>query len=238
MKQPLIGLLPMVDYENQRIWVRPGYMQSVSREGGLPVMLPLTEDPTTLVQLSELCDGFVLTGGADLDPSLYGQEALPACYPPCKELDRMELKLLELALKADKPVLGICRGMQLINVALGGTLYQDLPTQHPSEIRHTMEPPFGRPVHRVTLLDGAPIQKVMGCGTLDVNSDHHQAVLELAPELSAMAWAEDGVVEAIYQPRKRFVWGVQWHPEAFPETAEHRRKLFAAFLEAVREESA
>lgn len=233
MKQPLIGLTPQVD-DQEVLRMSPGYLEGISQAGGVPVILPLNHDKETLERLVNICDGFLFTGGPDVAPALYGQKVLPACGQIRPHRDSMELALLDLALAADKAVLGICRGIQVINVGLGGTLYQDLPTQLPSGVCHRMEPPYGRPIHRAAVLAASPLQRLLGCDELGVNSHHHQALLDLAPGLSAMAWAEDGVVEAAYMPEKKFVWAVQWHPELFPATDENRRKIFAAFVAAAR----
>ena len=143
----------------------------------------------------------------------------------------MEGLLLRLALEKDKPVLGICRGIQFLNAALGGTLYQDLPAERPSEVVHHQEPPYDQPSHPVALLPGTPLEKLMGAGALPVNSCHHQGLKDLAPGLSPMATAEDGLVEAVWMPDARFVWAVQWHPE-FAFRTEASRRIFGAFVAA------
>lgn len=142
----------------------------------------------------------------------------------------MELGLLRLALKQDKPVLGICRGIQLINAALGGDLYQDLPTEHPSEIEHHQAPPYDCPIHTVTLVSDTPLQKLLNKDILSVNSYHHQAVKTLAPVLCPMAFAKDGIVEAAWLPTARFVWAVQWHPEFLYRVDPDSMKLFSFFV--------
>ena len=132
--KPLIGLIPLVDDALESLWMLPGYMDGIAQAGGIPIMLPLTEDPADLEQLCESCDGFLLTGGHDVSPSVYGEDRLPVCGVSCEARDRMERLVLDYALRNDKPVLGICRGLQLLNALLGGTLYQDLPTQHPGNV--------------------------------------------------------------------------------------------------------
>ena len=144
----------------------------------------------------------------------------------------MEEKLLALALETDKPVLGICRGIQFLNAAMGGSLYQDLPTQKPSDLEHHQTPPYDIPVHRVTLVPSSPLQNLLQVSELSVNSYHHQAIHRLSQRLIPMAYSTDGLIEAVYMPDHRFVWGVQWHPEFSHKTDENSRKILKAFVNA------
>ena len=137
------------------------------------------------------------------------------------------------AMSADKPILGICRGIQFINAILGGTLYQDIPKQHPSSIEHHQVPPYDIPVHEVDVVENSPLQKCLGISRLSVNSYHHQAVKRIAPELSVMAVSTDGIIEALYRPNSRFLWAVQWHPEFSYMTDVNSMKIFRAFTEAI-----
>lgn len=203
------------------------YMEGVARAGGLPLMLPLTDADTE--QMLDVCDGVLLTGGQDVSPAVYGEAASPACGECCPERDRMEMPLLLEALKQNKAVLGICRGLQFINAALGGTLYQDLPAQRPSDCNHHMAAPYDREAHRVVLEPEMPLADLMQTTEIGVNSCHHQGINALAPGLSVMASAPDGLIEAVCMPEKRFVWAVQWHPEFWPED-ETSRRIFAAFV--------
>lgn len=231
MKKPLIGLVPLVDEGRESYWMLPGYMTGVEQAGGVPVMLPLTSDEEALRRLAGTLDGFLFTGGHDVSPAVYGAPVSPLCGACCPGRDAMEGPLLRLALEKDKPVLGICRGIQFLNAALGGTLYQDLPAERPSAVVHHQEPPYDRPSHPVALLPGAPLEKLMETDTLPVNSCHHQGLKELAPGLAPMAAAEDGLVEAVWMPDARFVWAVQWHPEFAFRTGASRR-IFGAFVAA------
>ena len=222
MKRPVIGIVPLVDIQRESYWMLPGYMDGVAEAGGLSLMLPLTDEEEQIDQLTALCDGFLFTGGQDVDPSLYGEEKDTACGECCRSRDAMEAKLLHAALRHDK----------FINAALGGTLYQDLPSQHPSEIEHHQCPPYDVPIHTVTPIPSTPLAALLGDGAIAVNSYHHQAVKELAPAWSAMAVASDGIIEAAYMLDKRFVWAVQWHPEFSFRVDENSRKLFYAFVRA------
>ena len=194
----------------------------------------MPEDLDDLPQLVSLCDGLLFTGGQDVSPALYGEAPKPTCGEVCPARDRMEQTLLHLALERDLPVLGICRGIQFLNAVLGGTLYQDLPTEHPSQTQHHMTQPYDRAVHTVTLQPGTPLAELLGEEHIGVNSYHHQAVKTLAPCLTEMAWSEDGLIEAVCLPEKRFVWAVQWHPEFSFRVDEHSRKIFGAFVAAAK----
>ena len=209
----VIGLIPLVDEARESLWMLPGYMDGVAAAGGLPIMLPLTSDADDLDRLCELCDGFLLTGGHDVSPECYGQARLPVCGATSPERDRMEAGVLRRAMALDKPVLGICRGIQFINAALGGTLWQDLPSQRPSAVAHRQRPPYDVPAHAVRVLANTPLARLLAVEALDVNSYHHQAIREIAAPLKPMALAPDGLVEAVWHPGQRFLWAVQWHPE-------------------------
>ena len=225
MKKPLIALTPQVEVEG-RCWMNPDYLNSVLRAGGVGVVLPVTNDEETLAEIARRFDGFIFTGGPDVDPVLYGQKKEDFCGEICAQRDEMELKLFQLAYDLDKPILGICRGIQLINVALGGTLYQDLPSQLPSEVPHrVLEKPLARETHEIQVEDlpfGDLPRKLM------VNSRHHQAIDRLAPGLKVRARAADGVIEAVYEAQKPWVRAVQWHPENFQN--ELSKCIFGEFI--------
>ena len=234
MNKPVIGIVPLVDAGRESLWMLPGYMDAVAQAGGVPVMLPLTDERADLETLLELCVGILLTGGQDVSPEIYGQTALPLCGELCPARDRMERVLLTAALEREKAILGICRGMQFLNAALGGTLYQDLPAQRPSKCNHHMDAPYDRAEHTVSLVEGSPLRGLLNSASIGVNSCHHQAVRNLAPGLSVMAEAPDGVVEAVWMPGKRFVWAVQWHPEFSYYADANSREIFNAFVESMK----
>lgn len=232
----VIGLIPLVDDERASYWMLPGYMEGIEAAGGLAMMLPLTTDREDIERLCALCDGFLLTGGHDVSPEVYGAARTAACGACSPRRDAMERAVLDYALAADEPVLGICRGIQFINAALGGTLYQDLPTEHPSKTEHHQNPPYDVPVHGVRILEGTPLRTLLEAEALRVNSYHHQAIRTLAPCLTPMAVSEDGLIEAVCLPEKRFVWGVQWHPEFAYRSDASARKIFSAFVCACSKE--
>jgi putative glutamine amidotransferase len=196
-------------------------------------MLPLTADEAALRRITGLCAGFLFTGGQDVHPGLYGADISPLCGEICETRDAMEKALFSLAvLEQNKPALGICRGIQIFNVLLGGTLYQDIPSQLPeSALVHRQKPPCDRPCHQVSIEPEGPLHDLLGLDSLAVNSSHHQGIAGLSPKLTPMARAEDGLVEAVYMKNKAFVWAVQWHPEMLvPE--ESSGKIFGAFVRA------
>ena len=232
--RPVIGLIPLYDETKESYWMLPGYMKVLEQCGALPIMLPLTSDEEELAQSLELCDGLLLTGGHDVDPVLYHEQPKAACGVPCRERDAMECRLLGWALEINLPVFGICRGIQFLNAYLGGTLYQDLPTEYDSSIEHHMTPPYDRTAHKVTVLADTVLAEILGAGELPVNSYHHQAVKNTAPGVTTMAVSEDGLVEAISVDGKKFAVGVQWHPEFSYENNAQSLKLVQAFVDACR----
>lgn len=232
--RPVIGIVPLYDETNGSYWMLPGYMQALERGLATPVMLPLTTDKEALLYFIRTCDGLLFPGGQDVDPALYGEAPLPACGAPCRERDAMEKILFDAALQLDKPVLGICRGIQLMNVLTGGTLYQDLPSQRPTGVEHHMTPPYDRAVHTVRIDRESPLYPIIGQEEYAVNSYHHQAIKELSPKFRAAAVSEDGLVEGIWMPGKRFIVAVQWHPECSFLVDPAAQRLFDAFVKAAK----
>ena len=230
--KPLIGVMPLWDDDLNSLWMLPGYLDGITEAGGLPFIFPFTTDKDDLSQLVDLCDGFLFTGGHDVSPELYHEDPLEGLVVSCPKRDEMEGMVLQMALDRDKPVLGICRGIQFFNAFLGGSLYQDIPTQFPSETEHHQKPPYDRPVHEVCVTAGSPLYHCLHKDRLAVNSYHHQGVKRLADTLAAMAEAPDGLIEAVYMPGKKFVWAVQWHPEFSYKTDAHSREIFRAFIKA------
>ena len=231
--KPMIGLIPLVDKGRESYWMLPGYMKGITAAGGIPLMLPLEMSRDETLQIAAGLDGFVFTGGHDVSPSLYGEEKLPECQEVCEERDSLEGALFSAVRKLDKPILGICRGHQLINVLMGGTLYQDLPAQAPSSVNHHGQPPYDRPDHEITVVSGTPLYEVCGA-KMDVNSYHHQAVKDIAKDLTVMAYAADGIAEALYDKNARFLWTVQFHPEFSYQTDPDSQKIFREFVNACK----
>ena len=215
------------------------YIQTLAEAGAVPVMLPLLcEDEATLRATYERLDGLFLPGGADIDPASYGAERHPKCdrfTDPCR--DQLELTFVRWAMAEGKPVLGVCRGMQIINLAAGGTLWQDLADEWPGTSKHDYFP-FGGQfkrdhlAHTTRLTEGSRLHEILGCDELPVNSMHHQGIRDLGAGLAATAVAPDGVIEAAEGTGDAFLVGVQWHPEAMTERDPRMRRLFTAFVEA------
>jgi putative glutamine amidotransferase len=212
------------------------YSRVVASAGGLPVMIPLLDDEGTLRALYDRLDGLLLPGGLDLDPATYGEPRRPDCGRVDPDRDRVELQFARWAIAEGKPVFGLCRGLQIVNVALGGTLYQDIAAQFSGAIKHDCFPTAGYArdhlAHEVTVSAGSRLGTLIGAASLRVNSMHHQAVKELAPGLLPSAVAPDGVVEAVESPDQPFLLGVQWHPESLVERDLRMRRLMAGFVEA------
>ena len=234
MAQPVIGLT--LDHEPPGGWskfpwyaIRENYCNAVRHAGGLPILLP--HDPDASSDYVERIDGLIVTGGGfDVDPALFGASTR---HPTVTTKDRrtaFELAATRIALSREKPVLGICGGQQLLNVALGGTLIQHIPDEIPGALPHRQPNPRDEPGHAVRVIPGTVLHRITGAERLAVNSAHHQAVKEAGPGLVIDAVAEDGVVEGIEDPRHRFCVGVQWHPEF--EINEADRRIFRAFIEA------
>ncbi|MBI2323146.1 MAG: gamma-glutamyl-gamma-aminobutyrate hydrolase family protein, partial [Chloroflexi bacterium] len=192
--RPLIGIVAQSHgREEPGVRTNAAYVFAVEDAGGVPLIVPLLRDEEALRQLYERLDGLLLTGGPDVHPRHYGEEGRPACGRIDEPLDRVELALLRWALADDLPALGICRGMQLLNVVCGGTLYQDLPTEYPGALDH--RPAEGRAglVHELRIVPGTRLADLLGATALRTNSTHHQAAKEIAPGLVVSAHAEDGV---------------------------------------------
>lgn len=233
-EKAVIGIMPLYDEKKESYWMLPAYMKALEEQGAIPFMLPLTEASEELDYFLETCDGFLMTGGHDVSPALYGEERKSVCKETVPLRDAMDKYVLLHGVEADKAVLGICRGMQMMNVVFGGSLYQDLETEMPDNIGHRMEAPYDREAHQVKVMQDTPLQKILQTDSCPVNSCHHQAVKKLSEQFCVMAEAPDGIAEAIYMPEKRFVCGVQWHPEFSYLKSGESRKIFAAFLEAAR----
>lgn len=232
MKKPLIGITTLIDEKLESYWMLPLYTEAVAKSGGVSVILPPFSGADEAAPAVRALDGLLFTGGEDIDPIYYGEEIHPAIGEISAKRDISEFLLMKEALAADKPVFCVCRGFQLLNVFFGGTLYQDLPSQYDSTVRHRQEKPYDKPAHAVTVAKGSPLARIAGTGEFGVNSRHHQAVKDLAQGLTAMAVSEDGLVESAFAPGHPFVMGVQWHPEHMFERNKISRKLFSAFIGA------
>ena len=240
---PLIGLTtialaPAGEHGSPRLAQNRTYIQAVVRAGGLPLLIPHLEDTSLLRAVYERLDGLLLTGGEDIHPGHFGEAIHERCRSISPERDATELPLARWAIQEGKPLLGVCRGIQVLNVALGGSLYQDIGSQCPAAGRHDWYPGFPRSLlaHSAALVDGTHLGRILGAATLEVNSLHHQSIKDLAPALRMAAVAPDGIVEAVEGRDHPFAIGVQWHPEELAGTDVRSQHLFEALVRASRQE--
>ena len=252
---PVIGIVPSYNSQEKQVCVPDRYVKSITRAGGAPLLLPLSGDSRVYETLFPLVDGFVLTGGNDIDPARYGAIADSGKiseHTPVRE--DLEYLILSYARRYDLPLLGICRGMQMINVCFGGTLYRDLGDQFGGirragltsdvselpKLAHWQQPPYDEPTHLVDINLDSRLGKLIGTTPIEVNSMHHQGVCEVAPILDAVAYGADGLVEAVEVRDRSFMIGVQWHPEFFAENGtEHRMScVFYALIKAAAKKHA
>ena len=218
--------MPRMSTDPEPTVAQSKYIESLARAGAEMRWVELS-DPEQAVQDALTCDGLLLPGGGDMDPKFYGQARIPACGEPNLLRDAAEPLLLRAFLAADKPVLGICRGIQVMNAVLGGDLYQDIkPFEHLPHNGHWAK------VHTVTVRRGTLLSRILGQDTVLVNSQHHQAVDRVAPGFTLAALSEDGIVEAIEKPDAGFCLGVQWHPEWLSDADPAMQGLFDAFVNA------
>ena len=214
---PVIALTPSWNAEAQRVSVPYTYVAAVLRAGGAPFVIPPSENDSAVCAALDRADGLILTGGDDVDPSVYGEEKLTCCGETTPVRDRLEQTLIRHALKRGIPVLGICRGIQILHAALGGTLYQDIAEQFGTQLKHPRSDiPIGD-AHTVRIEKGSLLYSIFNAEECPVNSRHHQGLKSIAPGMRISAWAPNGLPEAIEAEDGRPVLGVQWHPEGLIE---------------------
>ena len=243
-RRPVIGIatqsLPGVPGDRQPCWLMGrSYVEELSKVGAIPWLIPLIPgDADTLEEIYARLDGVFITGGVDVDPACYGEPKSELCGTTDPDRDAVEIALLQHALRRELPVLAVCRGIQILNVVCGGTLYQDVAAQVPAALKHDYFPTPEHPsrkhlAHDITVKAGSRLAHILG-GTVPVNSMHHQAVKDLAPNLAATAFAPDGVIEGVEGAGSQYLIGVQWHPEELTETQPEMARLFTAFAAAAR----
>jgi putative glutamine amidotransferase len=232
-RPPLIGITTSVttDANPERAYVNAAYLHAVQQAGGIPILLPPHLDPRARAALRRRLDGLVLTGGGDIAPARYAETADVTVSEVSEARDALELELVPASIADALPLLAICRGIQVLNVALGGTLYQDLPSE--LGFQHSQKEARHEPTHRVSVAGETTLAEALGRLELDVNSMHHQAIRRLGRTLRDVAWAPDGVIEGVEMPGARaLVIGVQWHPEELVGRDPAARALFARLVEA------
>lgn len=236
MKKPIIAITSSMDLNPNRLndnrtMVSLDYSNSVINSGGIPVILPITDNLEVIKEQVKYFDGLILSGGGDPDPNLYGEDCLQELGDITPERDAFELAILEEFLKTKKPILGICRGLQLMNVFYGGTLYQDI-KYIDTNIQHKQKWLADLPTHDINILENNILFEIFGKKTR-TNSFHHQMIKDLGKELTSIATANDGVVEAIQNKNYPFFYGVQWHPEMMASRGNLRmKKIFDKFIES------
>lgn len=241
-QRPIIGVttqtLEEIPDELPRCWIMSQrYVRTLTASGAVPWIVPLLDDPETLRAIYDRLDGVFLPGGVDIDPGSYQEERTSGCGRVDIDRDRAEIMLAGWAMTERKPILAVCRGAQLLTVAGGGTLYQDLGADYPGAIKHDYFPKAGKHtrqdlVHQVNVVEDTQLSRLLGTTTLSVNSMHHQGIKRLAPTLVANAYAPDGLIEGVESASGDFVLGVQWHPEDLADSEPRMRRLFDAFIEA------
>jgi putative glutamine amidotransferase len=228
--RPVIGLTVGIE-GNGYFSIRPEYVRAVEKAGGTPVLLAPAPAAEVAARLAAV-DGLILTGGDDVDPALYGEPAHPTSKWT-RERDTFELAAVREALERDMPVLAICRGQQVLNVALGGTLVQDIPDQRPEAGAHKLKGvPRWEVAHEVEVTAGTRLRAIVGADVVGVNSFHHQAVRDVGRGLVVSARSRDGIIEGVELPDRRFVVGIQWHPEAMWNQEPDHQELFRALVGA------
>jgi len=232
--KPIIGVLPQYNAIEKRIYIAPPYMNGILEGGGLPVLLPFVKTKKDIKTLVKGFDGFLFSGGQDINPSLYGQPLCNCSDEISPRRDELEINLFKAIIKENKPVLGICRGMQLINVALGGTLKQDIlgVKEIGMTLQHFQKTPYDIPVHEISIEKNTLLHQILEKDKILVNSVHHQGIGNLANGLLSIATSVDDLIEAVEIKALDFGIAVQWHPEQLLKTDNNARKLFAAFVSA------
>ena len=243
MRRPVIGVatqtLPGIAGQRPHCWIMGHrYVEALRVAGAVPWLIPLLpHDPETMRAIFERLDGVFLTGGVDVDPARYGEAKSPLCGTVDPDRDAVELMLLEYSLAHDVPTLAVCRGIQIVNVALGGTLYQDVSAQVPGSLKHDYFPTPVSPsraylAHDITVRAGSQLAEMLGRRVAPVNSMHHQAIKDLADGLLPTAFAPDGVIEGVEGTKARYLLGVQWHPEELAESQPGMKRIFTSFVAA------
>jgi len=235
--KPIVGISAGYDWTRNVYSIGEAYVKSVENSGGIPIIIPPTYN-MDIEEILEKVDAIILSGGPDIDPALYGETPIPKMGQINPLRDKFEIELARKVVEKGKPLLAICRGIQVLNVAFNGTLYQDINTQIPKSIKHAWhtatgtEVPPNYPTHTVILDKNSRIYSIFNKEVLKVNSFHHQAVKDLGKGFKATAWAEDGVIEAIEYNGSKFVIGVQWHPEWMWDS--EMIKIFKALIEEAK----
>lgn len=229
--RPIIGIAGSHNEADNHISIKQTYIHAILRAGGLPILLPMTEDEHIINELLQHIDGLLLSGGGDIEPSYFGEEIIDACGKPDILRDKFELSITPKAILRNMPVFGICRGVQVLAVSLGGTLVQDIETQcNLARATHYQANPFHVPHHRITLNPDGLLAGITGSNFLQTNSMHHQSIKNPGSELIVEASTEDGIIEAVSMKASNRVFGVQFHPEYLCENDPSIALMFTYFV--------
>ena len=242
MNPPLIAVSTSVTVDKypERAYVNAAYLNAVQQAGGVPVPLPPQLEPGARAEILKHVSGVLLTGGGDVDPARFGEAAHPTTCEVSGARDELEIDLTQWALARRAPLLAVCRGLQVLNVALGGSLYQDIPSEPGSPLDHSQTGLQGKArnvtAHQVKVREGSRLAAILGALDVDVNSFHHQAIKQLGRGLADVAWAPDSIVEGVeLVDPAQFVVGVQWHPEELVAQDRAAFNLFAALVDGARQ---
>ncbi|HBT20775.1 MAG TPA: peptidase C26 [Peptococcaceae bacterium] len=228
---PVIGITCHMDYSAGKFVLSHYYVRVIECSSGIPFILPVITHDDLIDKYSEILDGLLLTGGVDVDPLFFGEQPR-GTREITPERDVFEMKIVRKFMALNKPILGICRGMQVLNIAAEGSIFQDINDEVPGVIKHMQEAPRWHPTHTIEIVPGTKLGKIYKKSKINVNTFHHQAVKEAAPGFCISALAADGIIEAIESSKHKFVIGVQWHPEHLAFWDKASLRLFKAFIEA------
>ena len=230
--RPVIAIVVSLDRKGESYVGGRAYVDAIEAAGGVPLLLPCSDDEDMASQLLARVDGLLLPGGPDVDPVHFGEEPTHNYTRIDPQRDSVEIALAKLSLREDIPILGICRGIQVLNIAAGGDIYQDLASQREGTLIHDQKAPRWYPTHAVEVSHDSKLFAILGQSSLRVNSYHHQAVRNVAPSFKVSAVAGDGVIEGIEHSSLRFALGVQWHPEGMWRKFPLFKRLFTSFIDA------
>ncbi|MFW6022733.1 MAG: gamma-glutamyl-gamma-aminobutyrate hydrolase family protein [Halanaerobiaceae bacterium] len=206
------------------------YAEAIIAAGGLPVILPVSSNKIVIEEYVNKIDGLLLTGGSDIDPLIYGENPLPGIRGIDPLRDGFEIDLVRYARKKKLPILGVCKGCQVLNISFGGTLYQDIASQLDNVLKHNQEAPRWYATHRVNIRKDTVLHEIIGKTTIKVNSIHHQSIKNISPSFNISAEADDNIIEAIEYKTDDFIMGIQWHPETMWKNSDDNYRIFQYFI--------
>ena len=230
--KPIIGILAntkMTSTVNEEIHLNCSYINAIEKGGGIPIIIPISTDEDNIKSTIEKVDGLLIPGGVDVNPLYYNEEPQILLGEINGRLDEFNLIATKIALELNKPILGICRGAQVLNICLGGTIYQDISYTNKNFVKHSQNAKGNIKTHSVEIVNSELLESILG-KEIDVNSFHHQSVKDLGKNLKASAYSKDGIIEAIEKEDAKFVVGIQWHPELLVDNCDKMLNLFKTFV--------